>query len=355
MPTRAAPRTRDEEFIYAMGLQAKGCEVLDSPLNAHLLRACISDFKAKGPTREILDDWKGSPVDGLVATRFIGGPHHLVLTGQADDLAKHYPSVGGTFEPATFDAALFETLKSNIAFMRNFIKGPPQTNETRRAGVLLGGFLRIAQATGKPLRCLEVGASAGLNLLWDRFWYKTKAGDWGQVDSPVIIDSDWRGPLPDLSPKIEVVEVAGCDLNPINLGNADARTRMEAYVWADHNDRVERLRAAMQMAQDNNISVDKADAADWIRDKLATLPDGQATVLYHSIAAQYFDDDTNARFNAAIRDASQRATNEAPFAWLRFEHASLREFPYLVLTIWPGGIEKTLAQAHPHGLFVDWA
>jgi len=354
MPTRPAPQSRKEEFIYALALQAKACEVLESPLNAHLLRTCLEDFKAGGPTADILDNWDGNPVDGLVATRFIGGPHHLVLTGQAPALAKHYPSVGGQFDPASFDPILLATLKSNIQFMRDFIKSPPQTNETRRSAVLLGGFLKIAQSTGYPLRCFEVGASAGLNLLWDQFSYTTAAGSWGNADSPVSISSEWRGSLPDLSTTIEVSERAGCDLNPVDLTRPDARLRMEAYVWADHDDRVDRLRAAMQMALDQNITVAKADAAEWASEKLATLPVGQTTVLYHSIAAQYFDDITAQRFTAIIEDAGNRATKDAPFAWLRFEHISLREFPYLTLTLWPGGEEVTLALAHPHGQSVDW-
>jgi hypothetical protein len=355
MPTRRAPQTREEEFLYALGLQAKGCEVLESPLNAHLLRTCIEDFKAGGPTADILDGWEGNPVDGLVATRFIGGPHHLVLTGQAPSLAKHYPSVGGQFDPASFDPILLADLKSNVQFMRDFIKSPPQTNETRRSAILLGGFLKIAQSTDGPLRCFEVGASAGLNLLWDQFSYTTTAGSWGSADSPVSINSEWQGTLPDLSKTIDVSERAGCDLNPIDLTRLDARLRMEAYVWADHDDRVDRLRAATQMALDQNIKVDKADAADWTTAKLANLPKGQTTVLYHSIAAQYFDDQTSTRFHAAIEDAGNRASLDAPFAWLRFEHISMKEFPYLTLTQWPGGEEQTLAQAHPHGQFVNWA
>ncbi len=355
MPTRRAPQTREEEFLYALGLQAKACEVMESPLNAHLLRTCIEAFKAGGPTADILEGWDGNPVDGLVATRFIGGPHHLVLTGQAPSLAKHYPSVRGQFDPASFDPILLADLKSNVQFMRDFIKSPPQTNETRRSAILLGGFLKIAQSTDKPLRCFEVGASAGLNLLWDQFSYITTAGRWGNADSPVSIDSEWQGTLPDLSRTIEVSEIAGCDLNPIDLTRPDARLRMEAYVWADQGERMHRLRAAMQMALDQNITVDKADAVDWITAKLAVLPKGQTTVLYHSIAAQYFDHQTTTRFHAAIEDAGNRASAEAPFAWLRFEHLSLKEFPYLTLTMWPGGEAQTLAQAHPHGQTANWS
>ena len=315
----------------------------------------MPDFEAGGVTAKILDGWQGYPVDGLVATRFIGGVHSLVITGQAPALAEHYPSAGGRFNPTTFNLALFDALEANIAFMRKHIQSPPQTNEVRRCGALLGGFLKVAETTGLPLRCFEVGASAGLNLMWDKFHYQTDAGSWGNPNSPISIETEWRGNLPTIDIPATVVERAGCDIEPVDLGNPEARTRMEAYVWTDHPERFERLRAAMAMALDNNIQVDRADAPDWTKEKLAHLEKGTVTVLYHSIAAQYFDDETASRFRAIIEEAGSRATADAPLAWLQMEHVNYRVFPHLLLTQWPGGDTQDLGQTHPHGQYIDWA
>lgn len=348
--------SRKEEFIEAFALQAKSCEVLGSPLNAHLLRLCREDIEQDGITAEILEDWEGPALEGLVATRFIGGPHYLVITDQAPELAKHYPSVGGRFDEATFSQDLFNVLEQHKDFMRAFIESPPQTNEVRRTGILLGGFLEIARSTGLPFRCLEVGASAGLNLIWDRFSYANNRGTWGDPGCPVAIDTDWQPPetAPAMAGHIELASRAGCDISPIDLTTDAARIRMNAYVWTDHPERFDRLKAAMKLALENNISVEQADAADWTAKRLATLPEGQVTVLYHSLAANYFSDDTRTKFEAAIQEAGKRATDTNPLAWLRFEHVTLREYPYLILIQWPGGEERILAQGHPHGEYANW-
>jgi len=353
MPEAAS---RKEEFIEAFALQAKSCEVLGSALNAHLLRLCRKDIEQDGITATILNGWEGPALEGLVATRFIGGPHYLVITDQAPELAKHYPSVGGRFDEATFSQDLFNVLEENKNFMRAFIQSPPQTNEVRRTGILLGGFLEVARSTGLPFRCLEVGASAGLNLIWDQFSYENNCGTWGNSTCPVTIDTEWQNPekAPSLLTKISVVSCAGCDISPIDLTTDAARIRMNAYVWTDHPERFERLKAAMKLALDNKLTVEQADAADWAADKLAKLPEGQVTVLYHSLAANYFSDDTRTKFEAAIHEAGTRATEANPLAWLRFEHVTLREYPYLLLTQWPGGEERILAQGHPHGEYANW-
>ena len=211
MPIRQGKDDIDTDFVHALRRQAKSCDILGSPLNAHLLRACVKDYESGGVTADILRGWQGHPVDGLVATRFIGGLHYLVLTSQAPDLAKHYPSVGGTFDAAHFDAPLFATLADQVSFMRQFIQNPPQTNEVRRCGALLPGFLTVAQETGLPLRCLEVGSSAGLLQLWDKFHYRLGEKSWGDPNSPIVVDSDWRGNAPDLMSDVTIAERSGCE------------------------------------------------------------------------------------------------------------------------------------------------
>ena len=69
----------------------------------------------------------------------------------------------------------------------------PQTNEIARSAMLLPGFLTVAHETGLPLELVEIGASAGLNLLFDRFHYRYGDAEWGQNASPARLVPEDRG------------------------------------------------------------------------------------------------------------------------------------------------------------------
>ena len=69
----------------------------------------------------------------------------------------------------------------------------PQTNEIARSAMLLPGFLAIARETVLPLTLHEIGSSAGLNLLFDRFHYRYGDVEWGDTASPVRLAPEVRG------------------------------------------------------------------------------------------------------------------------------------------------------------------
>ena len=77
-------------------------------------------------------------------------------------------------------------------------------------------------------------------------------------------------------------------------------------------------------------------------------------MVVHSIVWQYFAKETAARAKAAIQAAGERASSDAPFAWLSMEQYALEEPPELRLTLWPGGERQLLARVHPHGATIDW-
>jgi hypothetical protein len=230
----------------------------------------------------------------------------------------------------------------------------PQTNEVRRSAVLLAGFLTIAAETGLPLRCFEVGASAGLNLYWDRFFYELGDARWGDPSSPVVVPTEWTGPLPPLEARIEVIERAACDRRPTDLTDPAQQRRLLANIWPDQFHRLDRSRAAIGVALAERVEVEEADAVDWIRARVRTQA-GAATVLYHSIFWQYLSPETLAAMLAAIEELGRRATAEAPFAWLRMEplldNLARTE---LRLTLWPGGEDRLLAEVSPHGHWIRW-
>jgi hypothetical protein len=243
------------------------------------------------------------------------------------------------------------------AFFDSFLAFAPQTNEARRAIALLPAFLALG-ARSQPLHMLELGASAGLNLMWDCFDYVTSAWAWrgGDPQSPCI-DAEWRGATPAYLGPLSVASRAGCDINPMNVADHDAMNRLRAFVWPDQPERLERFHAALALAQRRRVRVDKADAGAWLEAKLAgDLPEG-VTILHHSIVWQYFPEDTRRRARAAIDAAAARATPQRRFAWVRFEHEQVfggaADGHEVDMLVWPGGERRLIAKADPHARWIE--
>lgn len=279
--------------------------------------------------------------------------NHLAQSGEAPALGAVWPREGSPIDVDAAWRAVLAAIPDQRDHLAAFMTHEPQTNEVRRTAGLVGGFLTVAAETGLPLRCFEIGASAGLNQFWDRFRYAMGPVVWGDPASPVTIDSDWEGGTPPLSP-VEVVERAACDRRPTDLDDPAQRRRLLACIWPDMFERLARSRRAIDLALALGVRVDAADALAWTRARVAPKP-GAATVLYHSVFWQYLPAETQAGLAEAIAAIGAQATTEAPFAWLRFEPAVDNMAVMEVrLTIWPGGEDLKLAEAHPHGAWIRW-
>jgi hypothetical protein len=249
---------------------------------------------------------------------------------------------------------VLEVLENNPEHLAQYLRNTPQTNEVGRSAVLLGGLSIVAQRTGLPLAVREIGASAGLNLIWDRFHYTLGAQQWGDVTSPVRIESDWRGTPPALAARIVVHSRVACDRLPVVLASAHESRRLMSYIWPDQTTRLSRLAAAIALALDAGVRVEAADAAAWVEAQLAQHPDGAALVLMHSIVWQYLDAKTRERISQTLDTAGSTATPSRPLAWLRLEHHDADAPAELRLTLWPEGQHERLASAHSHGAWVQW-
>ncbi len=340
-------------ILGAFQTQVKWCEHLEAPFTAALLRAAAREFQSGGKLAEIIGGWPGDPKADLLPLRINGALNALVLTGTAPELASVYPPHARPDE-ASLQTILASVLRQHGDFIRRFIVSPPQTNEVGRSAALLGGFLEIAAATKLPLRLLEIGASAGLNLLWDRFFYRLGDASWGDPAAPVQLAPAWQGSLPPLTAPVRVAERTGCDLFPIDIADPDQRLRLRAYMWVDHTERMKRLDGAIALARREGVTVERSNATAFVQRQLATPRQGTATVLYHSIMWNYVSDEDKAAVTNLVRDAAGRATPEAPLAWLRFELEEAGTNPVVNLTLWPGGLDRRLAVASPHGATIEW-
>jgi hypothetical protein len=340
--------TKLDRLLAHFAEQATHCEGYGSPFTAGLIEAMQRDLKAGGPVAELVGDWPGSPRADAVPIRLAGALHAAALSGRDAALAAAYPP---EWDVETLWRAARSFLERESAWVADFLRSPPQTNETRRSIALLAGFLHLAERFDLPLALLEIGASAGMNQYWDRFRYRTAGWEWGDP-SPAVIETDWKGPAPPLDALIRVQSRAACDQNPIDLRDPEARQRLRAYIWADQTDRLERFDAAAELALANGVQVERADAAEWLERRLPERDPHALTVVYHSVFFQYPPRETRERIASAIERAGE--AGPAPLAWLRVEPEAALGGPrdsirFLVdLVTWPGGERRSLAATDGH-------
>lgn len=337
--------------------QAEWCGRLGSPLYRDLMEHVARDVEAAGPSWGVLEA-AGVParpptlMRGEAALQLMGAVHRLVLEGRAPELARFYPSAGGSAGAAGAPRALIDTIEAHRADLPGLLQQPIQTNEVGRAAALLSGFLTVAAETGLPLRILEVGASAGLNLRWDHYRYTGPAGQWGAAGSPVEIDAGFTGAPPPLHVRPDVVERRGCDPHPLDPASRDTRLRLLSYTWPDQEQRFTQLRSALDLAPSVPVAVDTASAAEWLAEALAEPHPGVATVVFHSVVLPYLGEEGISELWRTLDGAGRRAGAGAPLAWLSLEAGS--DMADVRLMTWPGAGARLLAHAGFHGAPVRW-
>ena len=346
----------DPAVLDAFERQVGWCEGLGSPFTAAFLDLAVQDLKAGGPSADVVSVWGDeNPVDALVALRFAAGVAALVLRGDARDLELQFPAPGRTLDRKALWGATEPVLHQHKEFLQNYLTFPVQTNETARAGCLLGGFLWAHKHHDLPLRMLEIGASAGLLMQWNNYHYDLGGGlSWGNKKSPLTIGTEWRGTVPDILSSLTVSSRQGCDINPVDWSDAAQEARMRSYIWPDMFDRIRRFETAAKMIKGSALKVETADAADWLAFKLVDPTPGTLTIVHHSYVWTYLPAATAKAIKATLSEAGGKATSEAPLAWVRTDPDNVSDAPQLKVTLWPGGETQTLGDCHPHGNWLRW-
>ena len=171
-----------------------------------------------------------------VPLRLFGGVHLLALTGEEPDPWSRFG--GGAARPP------------RVARREFVATEPVQTNEVQRCWALLPAFLTVAD--GRPLDLVELGPSAGLNLLWDRYGYRYPDATWGPADARARARRARRARRPSpasSSTEVTIGERLGIDQAPVDLADEQQALRLQCFVWADQTERLERLRRAIEIAR----------------------------------------------------------------------------------------------------------
>lgn len=338
-------------MLAAVENQRVGCLLAGSTIYAAVLEGVTDDLTAGGPSRRILAPVADARFGDAVLLRLLAAVHELVLDGSAPALAAHYPSVGGTPGPGLVVDFRATLLRFEARITASMDRGV-QTNEVGRSVALLGGWLALARH-GLPLRVLEIGSSAGLNLRLDHYRYEQDGFVFGPTGSAVRFRDPFLGTAtPDPTVRLDVAERRGCDLEPIDPATDAGRLRLRSLVWPDQPDRRSRLEAAIAEAERIPVDIDRGDAVEWLRRHLAVPFPGVLTVVMHSITFQYLSPTGRSQLLAVIDEAGANATPQAPFAWLRTEPGGPQAETRL--NEYPGGVPRLLATSSYHGPPVAW-
>lgn len=232
-----------------------------------------------------------------------GAVHHLVLAGAAHPLREFFPSVAGDAarDPALAGPVLRDFCRAYQGELAALIGTRlVQTNVVRRVIALRLALAAIGGA--EPVHLIEVGASAGMLLLVDRYRYRIGDHTYGPADARVTVDSEWRGtrPPPDLDRVPPVASWIGIDLHPVDVTDAGHRRWLRALVWPEDHAEATLLDAAMAEVAAAPPTVVTGDAIDVCPELGRTLPAGQSRVVFHAATRMHVPLGRRAAFDAAI-------------------------------------------------------
>jgi len=263
--------------------------------------------------------------------RLLGGLHYLVLAGKAswDDV----------------DTALEE----HREFLSIWTKEQDvQTNEVQRSWALLPGFLSIAD--GRPFDLLELGPSAGLNLMWDRYRYRYKTGEWGSGALELAGDDRIPPPVELLARRVSVTRRRGMDLNPVDVTTEHGARLLQGFVWPDQTQRLERLRRAIEVTREDPPELMRGDYVASLPSLLADRREGAQLVVFQTASTMYLDRGALAKVRGALHDAAR----EEPLVFLTTGRAPHDDGFALEVERYPDGRRKRLAVFDFHGEWLDW-
>ncbi len=275
--------------------------------------------------------------------------HHLVLAGVAPG------ALSGDWDDFA-DALVAHVAKIRRRVAQELV----QTNEVQRCVALLPAFLTVAHETGLPLELLELGPSAGLNLLVDRYRIVYANGSRGNGDSAVELHAEERGravPADLLATPLDVRRRRGIDLAPVDATTEEGYLLLRSFVWPGLDDRVRRLDAAVATlrAEPERPELIRGDYVELLPAMLADRPAAAATVVFQTASTGYLPADAAARLRASLATA---ASDGRPLAWVSTrrhdEREGAGESAYeLELRIGP---EPPRLAAHMdfHGNWLEW-
>ena len=301
-----------------------------SKLYASLARSLADDPVVEALVGEHEPKWE-APL------RLFGGVHYLELAG----IVQHpWGKLRGVLE-------------ANKEWLARFVAEQPiQTNEVQRCWGLLPGFLTVAD--GRPLDLVELGPSGGLNLYWDRYAYRYGEKRWGAHGAGLELSGRAEGGPPPglLGTKAEVGRRIGIDRRPVDVTTDHGARLLEAFVWADQTDRLERVRRAIEIAREDPPRLLDGDYVEVLPALLAERDLDRLTVVYHSVSTVYLSQEERNRLDEIFAVEGRRGSLARVAYEIDRDAPTFYGFA-LDVEKWPGA-SRRLARLDGHANTMDW-
>jgi hypothetical protein len=277
-----------------------------------------------------------------VPLRLLGGVHYLSLTGEAPDAFDSWERLSAVLDQHAESLARFVAER------------PIQTNEVQRSWVLLPCFLEVARRTGtEAFDLIELGPSAGLNLVWDGYRYRYEAGGWGSPDAPLELGGEERRAIPEsllrLAPRVG--RRVGVDINPVDASTDEGARLLKSFVWADQVDRLRRLDRGIEALRADPPELVQGDFVELLPGLLANRRPGVLTVVFQTGTLGYLSPEQRSRLRSTLEEAGAAG----PLAFVSTGGPRVQGATYwgVSLQTWPGEREL-VAEADFHGSWLEW-
>lgn len=325
-----------------------------APLYERIVRAAAAN-------EHVIDIVAAAPPESHVPNNLLASARYLLLGGAEHPLADAYsPGFQGDIGALFCDFVLAHRDEISELLATRHV----QTNEVNRTAAIAPLLNLIGRRSGSSIALVDMGCSAGLNLLLDR--YRIEVGDvaLGPAGARLRLTAENRG-RPAVADPADIAWRRGIDRNPIDVTDPDEARWLESLIWPDHPERLRRMHAAIAEVRADPPPLVRADAVTGLRDALADAPTGLEVVIVTTWVVFYFDDELRAEFEATILGADR------PTAWLAMEMAGVvpgveipdapeDEGEVSVMTLVTGGADRPVTReflgfTHPHGAWVDLA
>lgn len=330
---------------------ANAAQRMDAPLYATLARAIVDDDALRALAGK---HRPGQPPPNLL----FAAVHYLLLRGADHPLRAFYATlnggIAGSGDPLPAFRDFCKIYRDEILAL--VATRVTNTNEVGRTAILHAGFRELAKHAQAPFHLIEIGPSAGLNMIWDHYGARyVKDGKTVAAvnsDAPLVVTCELRGDhVPPVDPAPTIASRVGLELHPVDLCEPDARDWLKALVWPDHPARFAQLEKALAIVRDYPLNIIPGDALENLIDALRAVPPDQTVCVYHTIAIYQF----STAMKAALDDILMVAGLRRP-VW-RLSMEELRGHGGEVhLTRYSDGVtdETLIGRCHSHGAWLEW-